>query len=97
MINLQITENRSKDPVRFTKNRVRVFINKDFSYGLWIDEDRLFDLLTFEQKKDYLTVSVKQSLVFSISAEVAKKLVDLGYTVDSKRRILKQIDSSVAS
>lgn len=91
MINLQITENRSRDPVRFARNRVRVFLNKDFSYGFWVDEDRLFDLLTLEQRKDYLTVDIKQSLVFKVSVEVARKIVDFGYTVESKSRIFKQL------
>lgn len=55
MFELLVSENKSFDPVRFYRNRVRVFLNRDYHYGLWIDEDKLFDLLTSEQKKQYLT------------------------------------------
>lgn len=93
MIRLLVTENRSKDPVRFAKNRVRVFLGKDYDYGLWVDEDQLFDLLSVEQKRSYLFEPMGKSLTFELSSETARKVVDLGYTVESKAKMLRQLSS----
>lgn len=95
MIDLLITENRSFDPVRFARNRVRVFVGKDFSYGFWVDEDRLFDFLTTEQKREYLTQR-KPSLEFKVDASVARKIVDAGYTPYSKSAILRKLTDLAA-
>lgn len=90
MINLFVSENRSRDPVRFARNRVRVFVGRDFTYGLWVDEDCLFDLLSLEQKKEYLT-SKSLDLTFEIPLAVAQKVVNLGHTIDSKPRLLRYL------
>ena len=74
---------------------MRVFVNRDYNYGLWIDEDRLFDLFDLEQKREYLIAPQGQTLSFSVSPKVAQRIVELGYTVESKQRILKQIDNLV--
>lgn len=90
MINLLITENRNFDPVRFARNRVRVFVGKDFSYGFWVDEDRLFELLSIDQKREYLTQK-KANLEFKVDAKVARKVVDAGYTPHGKSAILRKL------
>lgn len=93
MITILISENRSKDPVRFARNRVRVFVNKDYSYGLWVDEDQLFELLTVDQKRTYLLEPMGNSLTLSVDSKTARKIVDLGYTVESKAKLLKQLET----
>lgn len=93
MITILISENRSKDPVRFARNRVRVFIGKDYSYGLWVDEDQLFELLTVGQKRSYLLEPMGNSLTFSVDSKTARKIVDLGYTLESKAKLLRQLET----
>jgi hypothetical protein len=54
MIHIQITEGRSAGKLRDNlKNSVRVFIRGEHSYGYWMDESRLYDLLDKEQKTQY--------------------------------------------
>lgn len=95
MIEILVSENKSWDPVRFYRNRVRVFLNRDYNYGVWIDEDRLFDSLDTDQKKAYLTAPQGQTLSLSVPPKVAQRIVELGHTIDSKQRILRQIDNLV--
>lgn len=91
MIELLVSEHKSFDPVRFYNNRVRVFVDRNYQYGLWIDEDRLFDLLTQEQKKQYLTDRTTEGMRYFLSREVAQKVIDLGYSPYAKQRL--KIDS----
>lgn len=74
---LYCTENKScGSPI--PNNLVRVFVNKDYNYGYWVDECRLFDLLTKEQKELY---SQKEgSVELDVGEEVAKKVIEIGLT-----------------
>lgn len=92
MIDLLITENRSKDPVRFARNRTRVFLSKGYSYGLWVYEDRLFGLLNLEQKRDYLLEPPGKTLTLRISLETARKLVRVGCTISEKTAMLRHLE-----
>lgn len=87
MIELLVSENKSYDPVRFFRNRVRVFVDRNYNYGLWIDEDKLFEQLTIDQKKQYLTDRSPQGLYYQVSPEVAQKIVDLGNSPYAKQKI----------
>jgi hypothetical protein len=87
MIELFISENKSYDPVRFFKNRVRVFVDRNYDYGLWIDEDRLFNLLTVEQKKQYLTDRTPQGMYYQLDPRVAQEVVKLGHSPYAKQKI----------
>jgi hypothetical protein len=95
LIELFVSENKSFDPVRFLRNRVRVFVDRNYDYGLWIDEDKLFDLLTIDQKREYLAHR-KGSLTLHISTEIAKKVVEIGTTPYSKSSMLRQLSQTVA-
>lgn len=88
MIELLVTENRSFDPFRFCNNRVRVFVDRNYDYGLWIDEDRLFDLFSTEQKKQYLMDRTPAGASFEVSLEIASKVVNLGHS-PYKKQILR--------
>lgn len=87
MIELYVSENKSFDPVRFYRNRVRVFVDRNYEYGLWIDEDRLFELLTTDQKKQYLTDKTPQGMYYQIEPKVAREIVRLGHSPYAKQRI----------
>jgi len=95
MINILITENRSSDPVRFFRNRVRVFVCKDYDYGFWVDEDRLFSLLDLDQKKEYLTEK-EGSLDLQVTREVAEDIVNIGFTPypHKKQALLNRIKAN---
>ena len=87
MFELCVSENKSFDPTRFYRNRVRVFLNRDYRYGLWIDEDKLFDLLSDEQKKQYLTDRTTQGMYYEVSKEIAQKVLEQGHTPYSKQKL----------
>lgn len=91
LIELFVSENKSFDPVRFLRNRVRVFVDRNYSYGLWVDEDKLFDLLTIDQKKQYLTDRTPQGLYYHICSKTAQKVIDLGYTPYDKQKLKSQV------
>jgi hypothetical protein len=92
MVNLYVTEGKGRDPVKFYRNRVRIFIEKDMSYGLWIDEDFLFEYLNIDQKRMYLSGNSEESRRYVIPKEVAKKLIEKGVTPLSKRPMIKMIE-----
>lgn len=78
IIELFIAENKSFDPVRFYGNKIKVCINKRYNQGFWIDEYRLFDLLTTEQKKQYLLDRSPKARYYDLTLEVAQRVVDAG-------------------
>lgn len=87
MIELYVSENKSFDPVRFYRNRVRVFLNRDYTYGLWIDEDRLFDLLTEGQMRQYILDRSPKGAYFSVTREVAQEILKRGHTPYAKQNL----------
>jgi len=87
MIELYVSENKSFDPFRFCMNRVRVFLDRDYRYGLWIDEDKLFDLLSDEQKKQYLTDRSTEGMYYKVPKEIAQKILERGHTPYSKQKL----------
>ena len=90
MFELFVSENKSFDPVRFCRNRVRVFLDKNYAYGLWIDEDKLFDLLSVDQKKQYLTDRTPSGRYYELSPEVAQQVLNTGKTPFSKQTLSTQ-------
>jgi hypothetical protein len=91
MIELLVTENKSWDPVRFYRNRVRVFLAKNYNYGVWVDEDFLFEVLDLEQKKVYLTEHSPSGNKFQVTPEIAKKVLNKGHSPYHKQDILSSI------
>lgn len=87
MIELCVSENKSFDPFRFYRNRVRVFLDKDYRYGLWIDEDKLFDLLSDEQKKQYLNDRSTEGRYYEITREVAQEVLETGHSLYKKQKL----------
>jgi hypothetical protein len=87
MIELCVSENKSFDPFRFYRNRVRVFLDRDYRYGLWIDEDKLFDLLSDEQKKQYLNDRSTEGMYYEITREVAEEVLETGHSPYKKQKL----------
>ena len=67
------TENKNLNPV--SGNLVRVFVDGDYSYGYWVDEIQLFDILTPDQKNDY---AKKSQIELDVTNEVAQKIIEIG-------------------
>lgn len=84
MVSLFVTEGKSVDPVRFFRNRVRIFLDGDLNYGLWIDEDQLFELLDLQQKRQYLTAK-SDDFKCTVTLEVARNILSLGYSPYPKK------------
>lgn len=78
-IELFVGENKSTKPTCFSC--VRVFLGADYSYGYFINELLLFNLLTEEQQKKYCINNSYENTHFYISVEVANKIVDNGSTI----------------
>ena len=66
-------ENKNLNPV--SGNLVRVFVDGDYNYGYWVDEAQLFDMLTTDQKNDYVQ---KSQIELDVANEVAQKIIEIG-------------------
>lgn len=80
---LLATEGKSKGTLSPVGGTVRVFVDRDLFYGVFIAENKLFELLTPAQQADYLEDSAARLMV---SREVAQQVLDLG--VPRTRRVL---------
>lgn len=81
LVKLLVTENKSNgNPT--PNNLVRVFVNGDYNYGYWVDESKLFDLLSEDQRTFYAT---KESPSLDITKEVANEIIRIGLTPYSKK------------
>lgn len=85
---LLVTEYRNACGENRHRNTVRVFLQKDYTYGYWIAEDILFNLLTDEQKKQYIGKDY-QSGVFDVSFDTAKDILEKGETPYNKQKLYK--------
>lgn len=87
MIKLLVTENRSPIKGRTANNVVRIFVDGDYGYGLWINENVLYDLLTPEQQKQYTEEHTFAGAQFEVSFEIAQQLIDKGRTPFNKQKL----------
>lgn len=72
-----VADNRNHDPVKFYRNRVRVFTDLAKESYVWVDEDKLFELLTLPQKKKYLTDSSGTETKYQVKREVIERVKTL--------------------
>ena len=82
LVELLVTEHKGVEPELFFRNTVRVFVNRDYTYGLWVGERELFDMLSEDQKKEYLKPGTY--LILQVEVGVAKKVVEAGVSPYSK-------------
>lgn len=66
-------ENKNFNPV--PGNLVRVFVDGDYNYGYWVDEVKLFGMLTPDQKNDY---TQKSSVELDVTNEIVKEIIEIG-------------------
>lgn len=89
-MNLLVTENRNGWGEHREQNTVRIFLQDNLDYGLWIAEDYLFSLLTEAQQKQYREDTSYQGDHFEISYEVGRKLLKAGRTPYRKQILYKE-------
>lgn len=82
LISLQVTEHKNREPRESTM--VRVFVDDNVDYGLFIVETELFSLLTPEQQAQY---RVKDDLQLKVTRAIAEKIIELGTTPYSKQKL----------
>lgn len=85
-IELKITEGKSKSKTNHLdivpNSVVRIFVNKDYTYGYFIPETKVFDLLDKEDREQYFTKDT-----FFITKEQANHLIAQGMTPYQKHFI----------
>ena len=81
---IHITEHKSQGRLNPVQTAVRVFVDNDYSYGYFVDEHKLFDLLTPVQRELYLK---EADATFDVDPAVAQQLIDIGVTPYTKRRV----------
>lgn len=88
---LFVTEHKNACRENRHMNTVRVFLQKNYDYGLWIAEDFLYNLLSIDQKKQYSTGTDYQSGIFDIDFDTASKILDKGKTPFNKQKLYKDV------
>jgi len=85
-IEILVTENRSVGhPGWVLRNVVRVFVNRDLSYGYWVPEDALIDLLSENQKIQYFNDSSYSGGKFIVPIDTAREIIRIGQTPYNKQ------------
>jgi hypothetical protein len=79
-MHIQITEHKSVGTLRpaAVGNCVRVFVDRDYQYGYFVDEHLVFSKLTEEQQKAYL--AAKYEILFDVPEQIAQELIADGYS-----------------
>lgn len=75
---LVATEGKSMGKLNALASSVRVFVNNDYSYGYFVDEHKLFGLLTPAQQAEYLQAS---TATLEVEPVVAQQIIDMGKTI----------------
>lgn len=79
-MHIHITEHKSVGTLRpaHVKNCVRVFVDRDYHYGVFIDEHELFSKLTEDQRVQYL--QAEGDVQFDVSDIQAQAIIDRGFS-----------------
>lgn len=84
---LLVTEHKNAYCQNRHMNTVRVFLQRNLDYGLWINEALLISFLTEDQKKQYITGNDYKSCHFDVDFETASKILDNGKTPFKKQKL----------
>lgn len=84
---LLVTENRNACGKNRSNNTVRVFLQRDYSYGLWINENTLWELLPDEQRERYELGDGH----LEVSFDVAAKILERGRTPFNKQKLYREV------
>lgn len=85
---IQITEHKSVGTLNSLNTSVRVFVGRDFHYGYFVPEHQMFDLLTEDQKQDYLQGTTVR---LDVPAAIAQQLIDMSQTPYKKRSVVQRM------
>jgi len=77
---IHITEHKSTGSLRPAcfDNCVRVFVDRDYHYGYFINEHELFSKLTEQQQAEYLAAD--SDVKFEVSQVQAQAIIDRGFS-----------------
>ena len=83
---IHVTEHKSNGTLNPLQGRlVRVFVDRDYRYGYFVDEHALFGMLSQDQQQQYLaTADVK----LDVSVETAQRVIDIGVSPFPKPRLV---------
>jgi hypothetical protein len=70
-----VTENKSVGHLQPAFVTVRVFVDRDFGYGYWINERQLLDILSITDPDEYLT---EDQYTTDVDAHTAQRIIDCG-------------------
>lgn len=82
---IQVTEHKSVGQLAQVETLVRVFVDRDFDYGYFVPERKLFDLLDKAQQDTYLQGT---SSTLDVTPAVAQQIIDIGHSPYPKRRVV---------
>lgn len=94
LIKILVSENKSRDPVRFYRNRVRIYAGEDYSYGLWVEEDRLFEYLGDEDKRNYLATT-SQTIQVNLGFSNFEKLLNTSSSPYGRTTLLNYLKNEI--
>lgn len=83
---IQVTEHKSHGTLNPIPSAVRVFVDRDYTYGYFVPEDKLYALLTPKQQAQYLA---EDAPTLDVSLEVAEQIIAVGYTIYAKQKLRK--------
>lgn len=83
---IQVTENKSNANRMLTPwNMVRVFVDRDFSYGYWVNEHAfLTEILKLDQDGLNEYFSASDTYVVEVDVHTAQRVIDVGATPFNK-------------
>jgi len=85
-VKVKCTEGKSVGALRPHGNLVRVFVDEDYHYGYWVEEDRLVALLGVDARRAYLEAGTEAT--FEVEPAVAQSIIDIGVTPYKKARVI---------
>ncbi len=85
-VSLLVTEHKSMNSLNPVSTSVRVFVDNDLHYGYFVDEHKLFGMLSAEQQERYLESA---DCKLEVSRELAQAIIDIGATPYAKQRVLR--------
>jgi hypothetical protein len=77
-----VTENKSVGHLQPAFVTVRVFVDRDFGYGYWINERQLLDILGITDPDEYLT---EGQYIADVDVHTAQRIINCGVSPYSKR------------
>lgn len=80
---IKVTEGKSAGyPFQGT---VRVFLDEDYSYGVWVEEQKLLSYLSPTDIEHY--VSTEESIDLDVDINVARAILEAGYSPFKKQTL----------